>query len=340
MKNINRVFYLDIARALAVIFMVMQHAVILFEKSAGEGKDLIGNIFLLLGTAPAAPVFMVIMGIFLMKSKKTMKQNIVRGIKLFISGYALNLIRFIIPIFIESNFNIKALNNSEVLDLFFSVDILQLAGLATIFCSILKRFITNKFTYLIIGVFILFISPLLWGFDNQSIWSSAIIGTSSISYFPFFPWVYYVLLGMFLSSVIFEENIHYNKIIIKYVLINIVLGLVSLSFTPIGDYHRSGAAVHFLISAFVLLWFMLIKKLTNKANLQSLTARVFSILSKEVTSIYYIQWIIYGWTSILVINRNSFSGLISMTLGFVVLMITYLIVTINSRLKSSIIKKT
>ena len=80
-SNTNRIFYLDFMRVLAVFFMILQHAIIIHERTSGEGNTILGNLFVILGTAPAAPVFIFIMGVFFIKSNKPLKQNILRGLK-------------------------------------------------------------------------------------------------------------------------------------------------------------------------------------------------------------------------------------------------------------------
>lgn len=87
-------------RGLAVFFMILQHAIIIHERTSGEGNTILGNLFVFLGTAPAAPVFIFIMSVFFIKSNKPLKQNILRGLKLFVFGYILNLLRFTIPVFL------------------------------------------------------------------------------------------------------------------------------------------------------------------------------------------------------------------------------------------------
>lgn len=96
-KKKKRIFYLDFTRMLATLFMIMQHAVIMHKISSGEGESLLGNIFILLGTTP---VFIIILGVFVKSSPAPAKKNYIRGIKLIILGYLLNIMRFSIPLYI------------------------------------------------------------------------------------------------------------------------------------------------------------------------------------------------------------------------------------------------
>ncbi|MED1918913.1 heparan-alpha-glucosaminide N-acetyltransferase domain-containing protein, partial [Bacillus thuringiensis] len=119
----NRIFYLDFARGLAVFFMIMQHAMIMHERTSGEGDTLLGNLFVLLGTAPAAPVFIFIMGVFAVRSKKSVAENMIRGCKIFAFGYVLNVLRFTIPFSLAGD-------SGVAMSHLFMVDIFQLAGLS------------------------------------------------------------------------------------------------------------------------------------------------------------------------------------------------------------------
>ena len=93
----KRLLSLDIARGLAVIFMIMQHSMIIYG-SPEATSTFLGEIIVLLGTAPAAPVFMVLMGIFFIYSRKDFKSKLLRGFSLLMLGYILNFVRFTLPV--------------------------------------------------------------------------------------------------------------------------------------------------------------------------------------------------------------------------------------------------
>ena len=199
----KRIYYLDIARGFAIFGMFTQHCMIVHEVSAGEGESLLANLFVLLGTAPAAPVFMLIMGAFLMKSKASTRQNIWRGIKLLILGLILNFLRFTIPLLIAillyGSDSLHLAEGETLLTLSFSVDILQLAGLSLIFCTLIKRIAEQKNTIPFLILIVLLASPFLWGKFGGNPFSDLFWGDAKTVYFPFFPWIIYPLLGMYLS---------------------------------------------------------------------------------------------------------------------------------------------
>lgn len=321
----NRIYYLDFMRGFAIFFMIMQHAMIIHEKTAGEGPTILGNAFILLGTAPAAPVFLLILGIFLMKSQRTMKENIFRGLKLFGFGYILNLLRFCLPILIAGE---PYMVEGNPISLLLSVDIFQLAGLSMIILAFIKNFANNKWIFPISIVLILIISPYLWGrFENAFIFD-LLWGVNSNVAFPLFPWIIYPLLGMYLSPHLLRSK--FDNRIRKYLLLwSIILGsigLMTLDVLYIGDYSRSGLGIHFLIISFIFLWLLVSKFITNKISLDNISI-VFKTLfywSENVTSIYIIQWILYGW-SMLLIGANAQNDYVAVIIGFGVLLLTHLL---------------
>jgi hypothetical protein len=325
-KQSNRVYYLDLARGLAIFFMIMQHSIIIHGENGGDPNTIIGSIFILLGTAPAAPVFMIIMGAFIMKSNKSMLDGIMRGVRLFLFGYVLNILRFTLPLLISGT---SPLFGEESLAAFFEVDIFQLAGLSMIFAAIFKRFASNRFAYPIIIVLVLLLSPYLWGrFSNIPLFIP-FWGTQSFVSFPFFPWIIYPLLGMYLSSFLLDKplmGILKGKFVgIGFVFL--IFGALLFDKFPVGDYYRSGFGVHLAIIGFVFIWlivcYLIIEK--SKSVEDNFVLKTLFFWSENITIIYIVQWILFGW-SILILDINKQPDYVAAIIGLIVLLITHLIV--------------
>lgn len=335
-KDLNRIYYLDFARGLAIFFMIMQHTMIVHEKSGGEGDTILGNIFILLGTAPAAPVFMLIMGAFIIKSDKGMKEGIIRGIRLFIFGYLLNVLRFTIPLLISGT---TTFLGNESLSLLFEVDILQLAGLSLIAASFLKNFASNRYLFPILILIILILSPTLWGKFSSIPLFAPFWGAENFVSFPFFPWVVYPLLGMYLSKYFVDKSL--MEIVKKKILLLgsaiLIIGIVLFDKFPVGDYYRSGLGVHLTIIGFVLIWLLICYQLVEKSGLnrQNIILQTLVFWSRNVSAVYIVQWILYGW-SILILNVNQLQDILAAAFGLFVLLITHLLVkyTPVSKLKT------
>jgi hypothetical protein len=101
----GRIVSLDLARGLAIVFMVFQHAVLIYAVDRGE-QSVVGKLVLLFGSAPAAPVFLFIMGIFLGRPDRGLRRGVRRGIKLIALGYLLNLLRSTLPSLVAGQANV------------------------------------------------------------------------------------------------------------------------------------------------------------------------------------------------------------------------------------------
>lgn len=79
---------LDIARGLAVIFMVLIHTVEYYWDWDNEIFDKVANF---LGSPPAAPVFMFLLGCGIIYSRRSTAQQVLkRGIKMLMLSYVFN----------------------------------------------------------------------------------------------------------------------------------------------------------------------------------------------------------------------------------------------------------
>ncbi len=320
-KQQKRIYYLDFARGIAIFFMITQHCILVHEKTKGEGATILGNIFLLLGTAPAAPVFMVIMGIFMEKSGIHIKQGSIRGLKLLLFAYLLNILRFVLPMSLGTALGLTGLK--ELYDVFFMVDILQLAGLSYIFISLLQIIPFHRIIYPLIIIIILIVSPFIWGIDNLTV-TKVLWGTDKETvFFPFFPWVVYPMIGVFLSE--FFLTIVIKKNFIKSILFGVIFfisGIALFNIFPAGDYSRSGASIHLLIFGFIFLWFPLCVFITGKMKEDNIVLKLLTFWSKNVTVIYCVQWILFGW-SILIFDMNKQTDVIALLIGFCIMVITH-----------------
>lgn len=338
-KANKRIYYLDIARGFAIFGMFAQHCMVVHEVSRGEGDSLLANLFVLLGTAPAAPVFMLLMGVFLIKSKASTRQNIWRGIKLLILGLTLNLFRFTIPLLIAvllyGSDNLNLAEGETPLALLFSVDILQLAGLSLIFCTVLKQIAGQRNTIPLLILIVLLASPFLWGRFGGNPLSDLFWGNTNTVYFPFFPWIIYPLLGMYLSRhLLSDEMLKINlKKMGRYGFGFSILGSLSLLLSafgilafdvisPRGDYYRSGASIHLLMIGFVLSWFSVCYWFEQTLGIENRIIKVLIFWSKNVTAIYFVQWVLFGW-SMLILDANQLNAVNAALVGLIVLLITH-----------------
>ena len=299
--------FLDLARGLAIIFMILQHVQLVFAVDYGEASAL-GQAFLLLGTAPAAPVFMVVMG-FLYGSSAgdDIRSGVVRGLKLFAFGYVLNLLRFVIPALLTGGSPpVQALLGPDWWGPFFEIDILQLAGLSLVLLALVKRYVRDPRVVLAVAVGVATVSPLLWGIGG-GVLLDPLWGVGDWVSFPLFPWVAYPLLGLSLAG--FTVRAASDGRLIRSwtyagtaaLLVGaalVVLEPVETGILAFGDYYRSGLPVQFVLAGFVLLWLSLMWWLDERLSWRKVPRYLVS-LSRNITAVYVIQWILIGWLAIL-----------------------------------------
>ena len=88
--NSTRNHSLDLLKGIAVLLMIQVHVMELFA-SVAVSNSTAGKLSLFLGGAPVAPLFMIIFGYLIVKSNKSVRQLLARGVKIFVLGMALNI---------------------------------------------------------------------------------------------------------------------------------------------------------------------------------------------------------------------------------------------------------
>ncbi len=290
----------DLLKGLAAFFMVQIHITELLLNTAGRESTL-GKISLFLGGPFAAIVFMAVMGYFIALSKATTSVNIVRGIKIFMLGFLLN---------IGLNFHLlfKILFADwpyNPLEYIFGVDILYLAGLSIVVLSIIKSLKKGQKA----AAWIVFLAvSALTGYANEKLTVANhyyvlpfIAGNYSWSYFPLFPWLAYPLAG-FIFALYEEEIIPFfikqKRIsIIIIILVAAAVGLLykqglSTTINLPAYYHHTFGYIFWALGLTVL-WTLLLHVFIayiSETRIRTLLCRI----GKNITAFYVIQWLIIG----------------------------------------------
>lgn len=307
----KRVEYLDTLRGLAIFFMIMQHAFLVHEIGAGDSTHFLSVIFVSLGMWPAAPVFMVVLGIFLKQSRKPFNIIFVRGLKLVALGYILNVIRFTIPLWIAGD--------DTAFDYLFEIDILQLAGLSFILLGALRSIAGHHVIFPALIGLIAFGSPYLWA--DVSVFTDPFIGSSPLVSFPVFPWIIYPMLGMYLSDILLNLNRSRIRWLSIIGLILAALGVLTLGPHTVYNYPQHTFDMHLVIIGFVLLFFISIYAVTHRFGFP----RILSFWSQNITHIFILQWVIFGY-SIIILNANQYGPWITTLIGLIVVVLVHLLI--------------
>ena len=265
-NKVTRINSLDLARGAAVFFMILVHVLETYGRD-DVYDHLGGKIVEFFGGAPAAPVFMFIMGFFLVyPSDKGLKAGVIRGLKIMALGYLLSFMRYNLP---------EALGITSYpyeFDLFsfvWEIDILPFAGFAMILLALIRRYIPSPKMWILMAAVISAASPLLWGISSGIApvdwFLNFLWGTYEEVYFPVFPWLTFPLLGMaFRNYCRIEEGriVITRKTTILGILVLIAGICITLTNIPFhyGDYYRSGPGAMIWMCGFVLLWIFACEK--------------------------------------------------------------------------------
>jgi len=291
----------DVLKGIAVLLMIQVHIVELFATESFYQSST-GKILLFLGGPPVAPVFMAILGYFLLSVNKTSTQLVVRGIKIFMLGMLLNLV-------LNFNLLLKVNNGTLVVDVWpyvFGVDILPFAGLSIICIALLKHLIEKKWWVVLIMIFIsIWLGQFLLEFKPESDFlkyaGAYFYGCTKWSYFPLFPWLAYPLSGIALYKI--EQR--YNFQVFYLLKTKITLGILFLVFfvstinytvstsSNLTLYYHQDSLFFLWTIIFSLFYSLFIHEINTWLG-KTWIFLYFKWLGRYVTLVYVIQWIIIG----------------------------------------------
>jgi len=311
----------DLMKGLAVIFMIQVHLMELFcRQDIYDGP--VGKISLFLGGIPAAPVFMVIMGYFVAKSRKTVAQSVIRGIKIILLGFALN-------VGLNLHLMIKIMNGTfelNPLPYIFGVDILFLAGLSIIGLSFLKLLKSRQLIYSSFLLALIFSAQFFLGKYFLSVSDNYLLAyfwgiNTWWSYFPLIPWFVYPLTGFIFFNL--EDSLQtFIKKWLPYILITYAFMVVLFFDYGIGissdlqSYYHHNYLFFIYAIFFIIAWAALNHSITEKFSNHFLA--YIEWLGKYVTEAYVIQWLIIGNVATALYKTQS---LIAFVFWFILILI-------------------
>ncbi len=293
-------FLPDILKGIAVVLIIQVHVMELFAVR-DILSSLAGRISLFLGGPPAAPVFMAVMGYLIAKSSKGFQSNIIRGMKLIIWGFLLNL-------GMNAHLLVKIIKGSIQLNpwpYIFGVDIFFLAGFSVLIIAVYKKLFHNQILpWLLLALFAAAARLFLPVYDGNQPWAlylqAFFTGNATWAYFPVFPWAAYPVLG-FIFHVLAEKyslSAFSNKGLL-YIAGWLFIGVgVSFSYgfdiaSDLSAYYHHDIRYLLWVTGFLGLWVMMIKLLSNHRETNMLF-RYLRWAGKNVTSFYVIQWLLVG----------------------------------------------
>lgn len=236
----NRIIFLDLLRAFAVLNMVQGHTIDVLLGS--QFRDMSNPIFLtwFSNRGLTAPIFMFSAGttfMYLFRLQKiSFSENprVMRGVKraLLLIGLGY-LMRYPTPTLVYFK-NVTAAQ----WDIFFVVDVLQLIGFGLLFIMLLA-YIAEKIKLSDYFVFIAGVLAIIfiYHFSEKIVWTNyfhkALAGyfsSGTKSNFPLFPWLSYLAAGAFLGSYLAKNSTVFRTTKFSSTLLGSGAGLILLAF--------------------------------------------------------------------------------------------------------------
>lgn len=303
----GRVRAFDLARGLAVLFMIGVH--VLWHWGAPDTwTSPIGQVISLLGGPTAAPVFMFLMGASLAFSSRTSFRSLaVRGLWLLWLGYLLNFLRGVIPAYLGLSAGVVTPEEIAPFTLPWlatTVDVHHMAGLSLIALAALRMATRPGWPWLAAAAGVVIAGPFLRGLEFGSPLLDApltpILGGAPNVYYAVVPWIAFPLVGAVFGSLVARApdraRVFRWAALAGIVLCAAGIGLflVSPSSFDVNTYWRMPPSYFVAITGLVLVWLFACDLAVRyiPAN------RAFDFLygwSGRVIAIYFTHWLIVGW---------------------------------------------
>lgn len=343
--NTGRQLALDLARGLAVLFMILVHVQEMFALPA-VAESWLGTAVEFLGGPPAAPVFMFLLGTGIVYSRRATELLLLkRGVLILLAGYLLNLLRSTLPLLLQGKLEQDGEYYTEAVTSFFEIDILQFAGLALIAFALLRA-CRRGWTALLgdtpraavadaatVAAFAavcalpnMFIGRIpVDGLLPQAL-TGLLWGSSEHSYFPFLTWFAYPAAGYLFGLLLIRcqrPDMFYGMLLclaaaalLQFVLTDIPAILLPQTGDDY-DYYHHNAVMNVAYTLFVLCWLALLY-FVARLPLAFTTLRRWSA---NVAEIYFIHWVLLGWMGVVLDYENR---------GYVACLLIFLLVAVTS----------
>lgn len=308
----NRIRAVDFARGLSVILMIMIHTMLIYGSIHTQTKTVAGEIALWLGRG--TPMFLVTMGIsFVLSRRQTFTAVCKRAVYILSVGYGMNVLKFLVPEYVFGglpNPFVKAFGlTSQTLEsaVFFLLlgDILQLAGMTLFIMALINHYSKNKYVPLIFALFIVAVSKEVSGFRVTvpvlDYLCDLLFSNQFNVYFPIFPWSAFILIGMFLGrwykELSEDQNIFFKKLALLgfgFLAIGGIFNFINPEY-HFGDYYHLGPGGCILLLGINLIFLWMTNLAVAFIDDKNPVFKLLSFCSKNVTSMYVIQWTLINW---------------------------------------------
>lgn len=316
--NTGRQKELDVAKGLAIVFMILVHVA---EYYSNYENIAVMNWIEFLGSPPAAPVFMMLLGVGVVYTCHNRAEDLrKRGISLLLLGYAFNTVVYALPYLLSYWFYGDEENYIYALGEFLDVDILQFAGMSFLFFALAKW--RNWSNLKMVGMVVLcqigrfFLSGQL--VLEEGVAASLIgllVGLNEDSYFPFASWIAFPVVGYLFGQVLIQckdKKKLYTKIVaaggILYTVLYFLGGFLQIDYGARGElyqdsYYHMGLYGNVTLCVFALFWIGICFFLS--LYIPEWIQKHISRWSRNITYIYCCQYFLIIYLQVFLIGEEN-----------------------------------
>lgn len=303
----TRIRSLDLARGFTVLMMAPVHTVLLYSRPEVHDTAF-GYLLTFVAEGPGAQLFMFLMGTYCAFQKLgNWSQVIRRSGSLLAAGYALNLLKFVLPCRLgwlpPELLAALALPDDPqpLLQLMLIGDILHFSAPALLVLYGIRRLPSWHHVAILGALLVCFAAPYCWDLRGNGALATYMLSLAGGSppqvFFPLMPWLVYPLAGLAAGYHLQRKG---TRLLAHMGLTGaclLALGLAMRHFipgNPAGDFYRTTAPETIRHLGIVLLslaaWHFL-----EKAPVAGLFFRLLEYAARHITLLYCIQWILVVW---------------------------------------------
>ncbi|WP_405294698.1 heparan-alpha-glucosaminide N-acetyltransferase domain-containing protein [Methanobrevibacter sp.] len=350
--NTGRQVELDIAKALAIIFMIFLHTgFVVSGYNANLSPTYSFLIMNVLGRPYAAVIFMFCMGVGVVYSRHSQWDVMIkRGVKLFLLGILVNLFEFFIPYFTARALSVNPAPFDIVGGLMlFCVDILAFAGLAFILMGILKKFEVSNKKLIIIAIVMSILGTLLKDVDFANtlvnLFFANFIGCKGgFTAFPLFNWFIFPISGYVWGQYFIRAKDKSEFFKFWPILLIVALLYFFVSSKLWGGVFSADVHFYYFMNTLDVLFCIINAHAViglcywMAKFLPDAIIRIFSILSSNINTIYIAQWFFIPLTVIFIVYFDKgvvFGDLSNTVISIAMLIISTLVALAYKKVRTS-----
>lgn len=309
----QRVFVIDLVRGLAVLMMIGVHVMWMFGSVATQTDTDLGRWLHLMGQGASA--FLISMGFsFMVTPDRRLRRTMARSVEILSVAYLLNALKFLVPIYVFDSMPEsfiaaygwhEPLRLDQVAYLLGTGDILQMAGIALLAMGLMRRHAPSRQGLLALMLGSIAFSALVrgtrLGHPAADYLLDLLWGMHWNVYFPVFPWIAHIIVGMILGMVYLEHGAD-ERLLLRYAgrlgLVMLIAGwLVSRSDWAyhFHDFFHTGPGGTLYLIGRALCVFWVVARLLALRPLPVWFRRAVRYLSVHVTTLYVMQWTLICW---------------------------------------------